>query len=44
MNLSELGMANLNGSLNSHSKLNGANGVNGGQLSYMKGNLNDKYA
>lgn len=30
MNLSELGVTNLNGSLNGHSKLNGGNGVNGG--------------
>ena len=44
MNLSELGMTNLNGSLNGHSKLNGTNGINGNKLSYMKGSLNDKYA
>lgn len=30
MNVSELGMTTLNGSLNSHSKLNGGNGANGG--------------
>jgi|LauGreDrversion4_2_1035121.scaffolds.fasta_scaffold39192_4 hypothetical protein len=30
MNVSEIGMTNLNGTLNSHSKLNGGNGVNGG--------------
>lgn len=30
MNISELGMTTLNGSLNGHSKLHGGNGVNGG--------------